>query len=523
MQTTPLINVPNNPANQGTNPMKQMFNINDLNYIYGLVDPGKTSDIDRILRGLGGATEFTLEDLQTKGKLKGLSSRSRKAWNEALAKLNSAMTAPASSTPATAPTVPTTGWSTMQGALTPLQSPQSPWDALAAYRAPTGPVQNFLTGILGQGPNALTPQPGPVQDWMTGILGQGPNAVTPQAGPVQDWMTALLGQGPQGVTPQAGSTENWLTNMVRQGPGAFTVGAGPAEQQLSALVGQGPGNLTLPQSLGELALALSLGNPMLTGLMNGEIPPGIMQQMEDQLELGRANTLEQFSMGGARFGSDVAEQLMRQEMMARTNLLAETEKQALNANQLFQGGAGALGGLEQGRYGPALSAWTGLAETLPQNELARLLSGQNLFGNLAGMLPGLESSRNMQGLSNYLGLGQNLTGLEGNQGLQGLANYLGLGQNLTGFEANQGGQGLNNFLGLGSNLLGTEANQGQQAMAYLFKEFLQNSGLPPELVTLIQLGALSSGAGTTTSTQPGQSIFQSTIAPLAGAAAGFFI
>jgi hypothetical protein len=385
----------------------------DLDYIYQtLINGGeKASDIPRILKSL--PASFTLADLKSKANLKGLSSRSMDLWNQALSTMDSAVSAapPAASTPATAP------------ASTPAGS-RNPTDIVDQYMAPTGPSTSALSNLfLGNTPMQQTGLP----PWM-----QGPFQAA--ASPAEMYM------------------QNTLMNLRPTPPSGL-------ENIIGRMAGQGPQGLTPPAGSAELNLDLLGQNPYLAQIAAGRIPQSMMDALNAQMNLSRANTMEATNMGGALTSSDLAEGLARSESDARTNFLASMADKANAATGTLGNLLGAGGGLYNQR--------TGL--------------GSSLFSNLLG------------------------TGVQAQQGRQqlDLNKLLGLSTPLLSTQAGSRENALGRYLGLGTGLAGAESSRGEAGTGRAFTDYLRNSGLPPEmqaLLALMGMGGSTTQTGTATGT-----------------------
>jgi hypothetical protein len=153
-------------------------------------------------------------------------------------------------------------------------------------------------------------------------------------------------------------------------PSSYYTPVGPVEAGLGATMGAGQ------------------ANPFIASLARGEIPSGMMQQYQQQAAQNQAMIGE--SMGGARFGSDYAGAVQRENMRALTNLLSGTQQNA--ANVYFQG-----------------------TNPLLQQEVNRSNLGQGLaqqdFTNQSQ-----QSMQLLQMLAAYAGLGGGTTNTSGTSG-----------------------------------------------------------------------------------------------------------
>jgi hypothetical protein len=388
----------------------------DLDYIYQTLISGgaKMKDIPRILKSL--PESFTLADLKSKANLKGLSSTSMDLWNQALSTMDSAVNAAPPPT-ATVNTTPTTGNTGPQGNV-------KQTDIVDQYMAPTGPSTSALSNLfLGNTPMQQTGLP----PWM-----QGPFQAAP--------------------SPTESYLQNRLMNLRPTPPSGL-------ENLIGRMAGQGPQGLTPPASSAELNLGLLGQNPYLAQIAAGKIPQSMMDALNAQMNLSRANTMEATNMGGALTSSDLAEGLSRAESDARTNFLASMADKANAATGTLGNLLGAGGGLYNQR--------TGL--------------GSSLFSNLLG------------------------TGVSAQQGRQqlDLNTLLGLGNPLLSTQAGSRENALGRYLGLGTGLAGAEAGRGEAGTGRAFTDYLRNSGLPPEmqaLLALMGMGGSQTSTGTATGT-----------------------
>ena len=371
------------------------FTIEDLYFLYNQIDPDKASDIPRILRGLGGASTFTVGDLQSRGDLGGLSSRSLDAWRRLLEQLASA----------------------------------------DDYTPPPPAGAGDDTG--GDKP----PPPDRFKEFL------------PPIGDIEKWLTDLFRKGPGGFTAPAGETEEMLRKLFGGGIAGFTPAPGAIEKMIAGLT---PGSLTPPASAGETGLLQLMSSPFLTSVAAGQVPPAIKAQFEQQLAQQLAGVRESFGTAGARFGTDITRTLGETAGKATTDLMANTERDAMTAIGLQSQMAQGAGTLANQRATAALSAYQQLVSAGVSAEVARSIAGLNAFTDVGRSLLGAETTRTEGGLAR--------------------------------------------FFGTGAGLLAGEQGRSSEAMDKLFREFLLRAGLPPEIAGLL---GVNFGPGTSTQTTRG--------------------
>lgn len=156
-------------------------------------------------------------------------------------------------------------------------------------------------------------------------------------------------------------------------PGQFMTPVGPAE---NAFAGAGAGGL-----------------PFASSVAAGQIPSAILQQYRDLQNQQNAQIIER--MGGARFGSDLTGLLARSGGMNLTNLLADTQRNAV--------------GTEMGFANPVLQAEQQRTQGGQQLAWQNFLQGQQLPAALSLLLSlaGLGGGTTLGGTSEH---GWNLGG-----------------------------------------------------------------------------------------------------------------
>lgn len=256
---------------------------------------------------------------------------------------------------------------------------------------PTGPNTNIpmgnIPGMGGQNTGGWNPMgmgapiqaPGGLamgngQPWMPiqppyglapGAVNSFPGINAPQVAPTGDQlMQQLLAGGPG--APTIGQVQQAYHYAPQQTPGEFKVPMGPVEQALLASLQQGPQGYQTAPGQGETFLSQLLSNynqqpgtQFMQQLAQGQIPTQTMNFFQQELGRQQANINENFR--GARFGSDLASVLAREQGRAAANLGAQSEAQALGAQgQMFgqqQGLGNILANMQTQRQQQALQTY----------------------------------------------------------------------------------------------------------------------------------------------------------------------